>query len=244
MSIQLSYTDFVKLFQIDKPLDWLPSLIVKPEGVFVIPPAEDIDLTPNERATLAHHPTGIYSDPALRFPASVEKLEAFVDEFGLRGYIDAFDLLHLLEKSAFVAAHLEEQKNGAHFWPILARITGLRSRLKEEMGRAERNDKESRLVALRWVADQLDAAFDGMSMPSEVNGDASGKPDDATVIACLVDLMLTTTDAGTRLSVYESQNSVIDALLHHYPNVRGISSRNVAGKIAVGRKRAGLAAKR
>ena len=91
--MQIDYADFVKLLNIDDPKGWEPGLEVRHDGVYVVLP--DGYMIPDERATAARHPTGRLNDPALRFPCSVEELEAFCGFFGLYGYINAFDFYRL-----------------------------------------------------------------------------------------------------------------------------------------------------
>jgi hypothetical protein len=231
MSMLVGYPDFIRLLQVKDPENWVPSLEVRQEGVFVRPPPSHVDLAPEERAVLSEHPTGNLCEPALRFPASIEELEQFVEAYGLHGYVNAFDLLKWLKKSAFVAAQLAEQEKAVYYWPIVAGITRVRTSLEDEIQRAQREGKDSRLVALRWVSDQLDRAFDDMT-PAEV-GPAFNE--DSKVIAALVDLIL-----AENPSLYSSQADVVTALLARFNGVRGISKRNIDGKLASGNGSLGI----
>lgn len=48
----------------------------------------------------------------------------------------------------------------------------------------------------------------------------------------LVNLMLSETPNGRKISVYNSQSDIINALVAHYPNKKGLSQRNLEGKFS------------
>lgn len=52
------------------------------------------------------------------------------------------------------------------------------------------------------------------------------------IIGGLVNLMLSVTPNGKKISAYNSQSDIIDALLAHYPNKKGLSKRSLEGKFS------------
>lgn len=52
------------------------------------------------------------------------------------------------------------------------------------------------------------------------------------IIGGLVNLMLSETPNGRKISVYNSQSDIINALVAHYPNKKGLSQRNLEGKFS------------
>jgi hypothetical protein len=57
------------------------------------------------------------------------------------------------------------------------------------------------------------------------------------IIGALVELMLETTSLGKKMSVFDNQSSIIDALLARHPDKRGMSKRTLDQKIPLARKR-------
>lgn len=102
MPISIGYADFISLFQIKNPADWVSWLVVRKDGVYVRAQPDDASLEPAERAVLTEHPTGNLSVPILRFPFDIDELQPFTEQFGVRGYIDAFDMLRFFQKAASI----------------------------------------------------------------------------------------------------------------------------------------------
>ena len=78
----VGYADFIKLFKVRDPQNWLPGIIVKPDGVWVVPPRDDDSLTPGERAFLSDHIYKDLSRPALPFPGTYKQLDIFLSWLG------------------------------------------------------------------------------------------------------------------------------------------------------------------
>ena len=79
----IGYSEFIKLFRIEDPMEIVPGLVLKHDGVWVEPPPDDIYLTPEERAVLTDHPEKDLTKPVLTFPCSYKQLEDFFDFYGL-----------------------------------------------------------------------------------------------------------------------------------------------------------------
>lgn len=75
----IGYSDFIRICQIERIDTWCDWLSIRPDGVYVEPPGDDVELTPEERATLTEHPTGNLNEPALSFPCDVSTLAAFLE---------------------------------------------------------------------------------------------------------------------------------------------------------------------
>jgi hypothetical protein len=122
----IGYSEFVRLLRIGTPDDY-EHLAIRADGVYVLEPTQDEKrvLIPEEIAVLTVHPTGNLSEPALHFPCSVDELKQFVELRGLRGYIDPFELVKVLQTGAFMQAQMEASEQGSNYWPIVAGLYGL-----------------------------------------------------------------------------------------------------------------------
>jgi len=80
---QIGYADFIRVLNVHDPLDWVPGLEVRTDGIWVISPCSDDDCTPEERATLAEHPENDLSKPALPFPCDHQQLDKFLLWLGM-----------------------------------------------------------------------------------------------------------------------------------------------------------------
>lgn len=89
--IQVGYADFIKLCRVHTPTDW-HDYEVKKDGVYIVPPPDDICILPTERAALSKHPYNDLKKPALAFPCSLEQLQRFLEEGGVYESIDPFDM--------------------------------------------------------------------------------------------------------------------------------------------------------
>ncbi|NAO28866.1 protein kinase [Pseudomonas syringae pv. dysoxyli] len=56
------------------------------------------------------------------------------------------------------------------------------------------------------------------------------------VIGALVDLILGSTEAGRKHSIFESQASIVDSITSHHDGVKGLSKRSLDEKFAAGRR--------
>ena len=80
---QIGYADFIRVFNVYEPSNWVPGLEVRIDGIWVVPPGNDCDLFPEERACLAEHPENDLSKPALPFPCDQHQLEKFLSWLGM-----------------------------------------------------------------------------------------------------------------------------------------------------------------
>jgi hypothetical protein len=76
--IQIGYSDFLRICMINDPNDFLPGFEVRLDGVWVVPPSNDVYLTSEERAILSEHPKKDLTIPALAFPCSLRQLYDFL----------------------------------------------------------------------------------------------------------------------------------------------------------------------
>ena len=93
--IQIGYSDFLRLCMVDDPNDFLYGFKVRKDGVWVIPPSNDVYLTPEERAVLSEHPKKDLTIPALAFPCSIKQLYDFLK------FAEAVDCIEQSELSKF-----------------------------------------------------------------------------------------------------------------------------------------------
>lgn len=80
---QIGYADFIRILNVLNPLDWVPGLEVRTDGIWVVPPRSDDDCTPEERASLSEHPENDLSKPALPFPCDHRQLEKILSWLGM-----------------------------------------------------------------------------------------------------------------------------------------------------------------
>lgn len=76
-ALELGYADFIALCNVEDPKQWDSRFEVKNDGVYL---AElSVSLTKAERASLTEgHPTGNLNEPMLRFPCTLDSVEAFL----------------------------------------------------------------------------------------------------------------------------------------------------------------------
>jgi hypothetical protein len=79
----IGYADFIRVLNVLNPLAWVPGLEVRTDGVWVVPPRNDDDCTPGERACLSEHPENDLSKPALPFPCDHRQLDKFLSWLGM-----------------------------------------------------------------------------------------------------------------------------------------------------------------
>ena len=152
--ILLGFDDFVRLFDITN-MGFAPGLELRTNGVFVVPPPDDLYLTPEERATLTEHPTGNLLEPALPIPCRLADLEKFADMYGLRAAIDPFTMMQVTNRLTW--AYLQTQarsEQGFHttYFPISG-LSGFRRKLRQQHEKETNSDKWK---VQREVLDVLD----------------------------------------------------------------------------------------
>lgn len=98
-NIQVQYADFIRLCNVDDPESWAPGFRVAPDGVWVVPPPDNVDLLPEERAVLSEHPQGDLSKVALAFPCSLEDFQQFILWSGLNGCVVQSKLENFLKRN-------------------------------------------------------------------------------------------------------------------------------------------------
>ena len=113
--MQVGYADFIDLCQVDDPVNWMPFLKIQTDGVYRVGPGDDANLTHEERAILTEHPTKRYNEPLLPFPCSLGELEVFVEEEGLSGCIDPFDMAKFMMKEITSARFPNSEISIRHF---------------------------------------------------------------------------------------------------------------------------------
>lgn len=131
--VKIGYAEFIQLFRINDPKNWEPNMQVKHDGIWIVPPSDDADATPNERAALSQHPQKDLSKPALSFPCTLEEVNKFVEFYGMYGYEDQNYLKSLLtmlpshqkvsnndiapiyKAVEYVSNMIGEEKNGNYF---------------------------------------------------------------------------------------------------------------------------------
>ena len=83
----IGYSQFIELFEVDDPQDWWDGLRVCTDGVWVVPPSDNTNLTPAERAILTEHPKNDLTVPALSFPCNLNQLKDFLEYFEFTDYL-------------------------------------------------------------------------------------------------------------------------------------------------------------
>lgn len=102
--IRFEYGDFIELCRVEDPSRWVRCLVIKPEGVWRLPPPDDANLSAPERALWYEYPEKDVTKPILEFPCSLLQLQAFLQDVGIHGCIDPFDL------AEFILKGIEHQK--------------------------------------------------------------------------------------------------------------------------------------
>lgn len=230
--IMLGYDDFVRVFNVTDPRDFAPGLVVRTDGVYVIPPPDDVDLTPEERATLTDHPTGNLSEPALPLPCPLATLEAFADRYGLGCAVDPFVMMTVVNKLTWTHAQIEHQTSQGFIQNFLPGLMRLRSELRRQY-EIETNDSKKvvqrdvldRMNAILATIDNPDADFDGTAAPAaEAGGRASARSENATLRIVAAMLALLRDKDGAR---FPSDAKVIEQLVGKYGAADGISKSNL-----------------
>lgn len=107
----VGYDDFGKLCRVSSADD-LPGMDLRPDGVYIVPPPLDGLLSPGERAVLSEHPKKDLTQPALKLPCTLPKLQEFLEFFGLYGCIDPFDMADWVMGNAQRKDREEKERKG------------------------------------------------------------------------------------------------------------------------------------
>jgi hypothetical protein len=97
----ISRSDFILLCRVDNPRDWFPGMEVRLDGVWVVPPDDNLGLVGHrELAVLNEHPKDDLTIPALSFPCSFTEFENFLIRLGggVEAYVRADDLEAFLKE--------------------------------------------------------------------------------------------------------------------------------------------------
>lgn len=78
--MKIGYSEFIKICHVQDPSNWYLNYKVKLDGIYIEAPSDDIKLTPEERASISEHPTGIHSEPVISFPCTVDELRKGLQE--------------------------------------------------------------------------------------------------------------------------------------------------------------------
>ncbi len=99
-AIQIGFSDFIRLCEVDDPKNWYLNIKVKTDGVWIDPVSDDIYLLPEERATLTDHPKKNLSKPALPFPCSFTDFEKFLEWLGggIQTYVSEDNLKKFVQR--------------------------------------------------------------------------------------------------------------------------------------------------
>lgn len=230
--IMLGYDDFVRLFNVTDPRDFAPGLVVRTDGVYVIPPPDDVYLTPEERATLTDHPMGNLSEPALPLPCPLATLEAFADRYGLGCAVDPFVMMTVVNRLTWTHAQIEHQTSQGFIRDFLPGLMRLRGELRRQY-EIETNDSKKvvqrdvldRMNAILATIDNPDADFDGTTAPAaDAGGRASARSENATLRIVAAMLALLRDKDGAR---FPSDAKVIEQLVGKYGAADGISKSNL-----------------
>lgn len=95
--IEVSFSDFIRLFQITNPKHWERGLRLNDKGIWIVPTLNG-DFAPEELAFLNEHPTKNTRKPVLTFPCTLKQLDAFIKDQGLTGYVNPVDLDHFIQQ--------------------------------------------------------------------------------------------------------------------------------------------------
>ena len=153
--MKIGYSDFLRLLHVEgDPTKWGPNLAVHNGGVYIVPLPPDAPATTEERAILADHPLEDLTKPALPFPCTLEQLRAFIEDQGLRGCIDAFELLDFAEKSGHVSGSRERWPWGSHETRHLRNLADAAREFWGTYDPAEKKTASKNDDVSRWLHDE------------------------------------------------------------------------------------------
>ncbi|MDP2830380.1 MAG: hypothetical protein Q8O37_17475 [Sulfuricellaceae bacterium] len=147
----IGYSDFVELCRVDDTENLASWLSVRGDGVYVKTPPNG--LNHQERAILSEHPTGNLDEPALRFPCNLPELQAFLEQQGVYGCIDAFDMADWFVKGKGASARVATTSR-AHVSDKLAKMNQAAAKF---WGFADRDDRRTRpenATVTAWLVQQ------------------------------------------------------------------------------------------
>lgn len=143
--MKIGYSDFVKLCRVDDPETWVGWLSLRGDGVYVKVPPGDQRITREERAVLTEHPTGNLTEPALRFPCTLDELHMFLEHQGVYGCIDAFDLADwVLSSKATPTCPSQTTVSGPSFAKLQAALEAFNPRNPPRSKKAFKGELETR----------------------------------------------------------------------------------------------------
>jgi hypothetical protein len=153
--MKIGYSDFLRLLHVEGDSTKLgPNLAVYNEGVYIVPLPPDAPATTEERAILAEHPLGDLTKPALPFPCTLDQLRVFIEDQGLRGYIDAFELLDFAEKSGHVGVSQERWPWGSHETKSLRNLAAAAREFWSTYDPADKSTAPKNDDVSRWLQDE------------------------------------------------------------------------------------------
>lgn len=144
--MEIGYSDFAKLCRVDNPEEWAGWFSIRADGVYVKTPPDGLDH--NERAALSAHPTGNLAEPALKFPCTLRQLHTFLEEQGVYGCIDPFDMAEWVDGQRATATG----DNGHHHVSDkLAKMNQASSKFWGNADRVDRGTHPDNATVAAWL---------------------------------------------------------------------------------------------
>jgi hypothetical protein len=137
------------------------------------------------------------------------------------------------DKPAFLFDEIERKTHTAINVDAYRTLQADHDALKARIDKAEEWAKtiKAERNALLGERDSLRATVEKMNVPGE-----RAETTYLNIIGAMLDLMLTKSPGGKPHSVFDNQTSIIDALLAHYDQKPGISSRTLDDKFAAAKR--------
>jgi hypothetical protein len=148
MNIKVSYADFIRLCRVESPDDWDAGINIKPDGLYIIPPSDSINLTPEERATLTEHPAGDLARPILTFPCELIELQIFLESTGRYGCIDPFDMADWLSGKISVETSKKSFNGRSEKLTLLCQAA---QKFWSNVDRDDRSTHPTNLSVITWL---------------------------------------------------------------------------------------------
>ena len=148
--MKVGYGDFVKLCRVDDGEEWCGWLSVCKDGVYVKePPPGQYD----ERAILAEHPTGNLAEPVIRFPCALGDLREGLEQLGVYGCIDAFDMAEWV-KNKGNSNDTPISASRAHVSDKLAKMNQASTKFWGNADRDDRGTHPNNVTVAAWLEQQ------------------------------------------------------------------------------------------
>jgi hypothetical protein len=145
----VQYGDVFVLCNLPLP-DSIPGYRIRPDGLYLILPPEDVPLFPKERATLTQHPTGYLSEPVLALPCTLSDILDLVLPIGC------------MDPETLAAWLIEKGAGGEDVGDWLSALLCDPDRLKAWLSpvpvvsaRSRTKGRQARLLALRAFLDDV-----------------------------------------------------------------------------------------